>query len=44
MMSPAGVVSTPSLGWGNAAVTAVAYAKGKLYGLTPCALLRTWLP
>jgi sugar lactone lactonase YvrE len=44
MISPAGVVSTPSLGWGTPAITALAYAKGKLYGLTRYALLQTWLP
>jgi hypothetical protein len=37
-------VSTPSLGWGTPAITALAYAKGKLYGLTRYALLQTWLP
>jgi len=44
MISPAGVVSTPNLGWGNASVTALAFAKGKLYGMTRYAVLQTWLP
>lgn len=44
MISPAGVVSTPNLGWGNASITALTYAKGKLYGLTRYAVLQTWLP
>jgi hypothetical protein len=44
MISPAGVVSTPNLAWGNAPIVALAYAKGKLYGLTRNALLQTWLP
>jgi hypothetical protein len=44
MISPAGVVSTPSLGWGTPAVVALAYAKGKLYGTTRNAILQTWLP
>jgi sugar lactone lactonase YvrE len=44
MISPGGVVSTPALGWGTPAITAMAYAKGKLYGLTRWALLQTWLP
>lgn len=44
MISPAGVVSTPDLGWGNASITALAYAKGKLYGMTRYAILQTWLP
>ena len=43
-ISPAGVVSTPTLGWGTPAITALVYAKGKLYGLTRYALLQTWLP
>ncbi|KQQ89209.1 hypothetical protein [Massilia sp. Leaf139] len=44
MISPAGVVSSPGFGWGKATVRAVAYAKGKLYGMTKYALLQTWLP
>ena len=44
MISPAGVVSSPRLDWGNAPITALAYAKGKLYGLTRFAMLQTWLP
>ena len=44
MISAAGVVSTPNLGWGNASITALAYAKGKLYGMTRYAILQTWLP
>ena len=44
MISPAGVVSTPSLGWGTPAITALVYAKGKLYGTTRYAILQTWLP
>ncbi len=44
MISPAGVVSTPSLGWGTPAIIALAYAKGKLYGMTRYAILQTWLP
>lgn len=44
MISPAGVVSSPGFGWGNATVRAVAHAKGKLYAMTKYALLQTWLP
>lgn len=44
VISPAGVVSTPAFGWGQAYIGALAYAKGKLYGMTPYALLQTWLP
>jgi len=44
MISPAGVVSTPNLGWGDVAVGPIAYAKGKLYGLTRYAVVQTWLP
>ena len=44
MISPAGVVSTPDLGWGNASVTALAYAKGKLFGMTRYAVLQAYLP
>ena len=44
MISPSGVVSTPNLGWGDVAVGPIAYAKGKLYGMTRFAILQTWLP
>lgn len=44
MISPAGVVSTPNLGWGTSVIVALAYAKGKLYGTTRNAILQTWLP
>ena len=44
VISPAGVVSTPVFAWGQAKIGAVAYAKGKLYGATPYALLQTYLP
>lgn len=44
MISPAGVVSTPNLGWGRSVIMALAYAKGKLYGTTRNAILQTWLP
>jgi sugar lactone lactonase YvrE len=42
-ISPAGVVSSPSFGWGNADIGAVAYANGKLYGMTRYALLQSAL-
>lgn len=44
VVSPAGVVSTPDFARGQAKIGAVAYAKVKLYGVTPYALLRTYLP
>lgn len=44
MISPAGVVSTPNLGWGTSVIVALAYAKGKLYGTTRNAILQVWLP
>lgn len=43
-ISAAGVVSTPVIGWGEAPVTALAVAGGKLYGYTSYALLQAWLP
>lgn len=43
MISPAGVVSTPNLDWGTTPVMALAYAKGKLYGLARYALLQSYL-
>jgi sugar lactone lactonase YvrE len=42
-ISPAGVVSSPNYGWGNADIGAVAFANGKLYGMTRYALLQTAL-
>jgi len=42
-ISSTGVVSSPSFGWGNADVGAVAYAGGKLYGMTRYALLQSAL-
>jgi hypothetical protein len=44
MISPAGVVSTPNFGWGKASIAAVAFANGKLYGMTRYALLQSYLP
>jgi sugar lactone lactonase YvrE len=44
MVSAAGVVSSPSYAWGKTPISAVTYAKGKLYGMTRFALLQTWLP
>lgn len=43
MISPAGVVSTPNLDWGDTPVTALAYAKGRLFGVTRCAVRQTYL-
>ncbi|KQQ89210.1 hypothetical protein [Massilia sp. Leaf139] len=43
MISPAGVVSTPSYVWGNASIGAVTYNKGKLYGMTRYAVMQTYL-
>ena len=40
-ISPAGVVSTPGYGWGNADIGAIAVVGGKLYGLTRYALLQS---
>lgn len=40
MISPAGVVSTPSFSWDKAAIGAIAVANGKLYGMTRYALLQ----
>jgi len=44
MISPAGVVSSPSYAWGKTPIAAVAVANGKLYGMARYALLQTWLP
>lgn len=44
MISPAGVVSTPNFVWGKASIGAVAFAGGKLYGMTRYALLQNYLP
>lgn len=40
MISPVGVVSTPSFAWGKEPIGAVAVANGKLYGMTRYALLQ----
>lgn len=40
-ISPAGVVSTPSFGWGNADIGAVTVLGDKLYGMTRYALLQS---
>lgn len=40
-ISPAGIVSSPTYGWGNADIGAVAVANGKLYGMTRYALLQS---
>jgi sugar lactone lactonase YvrE len=40
-ISPAGVVSSPTYGWGNADIGAVAVLGGKLYGMTRYALLQS---
>jgi sugar lactone lactonase YvrE len=40
-ISPAGIVSSPSFGWGNADIGAVAVLGGKLYGMTRYALLQS---
>jgi sugar lactone lactonase YvrE len=42
-ISQTGVVSSPTYAWGNADVGAVAFANGKLYGMTRYALLQTAL-
>lgn len=42
-ISPAGVVSSPTYGWGNADIGAVAVLGGKLYGMTRYALLQSSL-
>lgn len=44
MISPTGVISTPTLGWGKQAINAIAFAKGRLHGMTKYALLQTYLP
>ncbi|MDB5745663.1 MAG: hypothetical protein JWP72_511 [Massilia sp.] len=44
MISPAGVVSTPGFVWGKESIAAVAFANGKLYGMTRFALLQHYLP
>jgi sugar lactone lactonase YvrE len=44
MISPAGVVSSPNFGWGNAVVGPIVFSKGKLYGLSNYAILQTYLP
>ena len=44
MISPAGVVSSPKLGWGDAVVGPIVFSKGKLYGLSNYAILQTYLP
>jgi hypothetical protein len=44
MISPAGVLSTPNFVWGKASIAAVAFANGKLYGMTRYALLQHYLP
>lgn len=43
-ISPTGVVSTPAFAWGKQPIGAIAYAGGKLYGMTHYALLQTYLP
>lgn len=40
MISPAGVVSTPTFAWGKEPIGAVAFGNGKLYGMTRYALLQ----
>ena len=40
-ISPAGIVSSPTYGWGNADIGAVAVLGGKLYGMTRYALLQS---
>jgi sugar lactone lactonase YvrE len=42
-ISQTGVVSSPGFGWGNADIGAVAFANGKLYGMTRYALVQTSL-
>lgn len=44
MISPAGLVSSPTYAWGRTPIAAVAYAKGKLYGMARYAVLQSWLP
>jgi sugar lactone lactonase YvrE len=39
-ISPTGLVSTPSLAWGNPNLLALAYQKGVLYGMTSFALMQ----
>ena len=43
-ISPSGVVSSPSFGWGNADVGAITVLNGKLYGMTRYALLESAIP
>ncbi len=43
-IDPAGVISTPQLGWGYPAVSALAFANGTLYGYTAQAIVQTPLP
>lgn len=43
MISPAGVVSTPNFAWGKTPIGAVAFANGKLYGMTRYALLQHYV-
>lgn len=40
-ISPAGVVSSPTFDWGTPSIGAVAYAKGRLYGMTRYAIVQT---
>jgi sugar lactone lactonase YvrE len=44
MISPAGVVSSPTFGWGSAVIGPIAFSKGKLYGMSYYAILQTYLP
>jgi sugar lactone lactonase YvrE len=43
-ISPAGVVSSPNFGWGNADIGAVTVLGGKLYAMTRYALLESAIP
>lgn len=43
-ISPAGVVSTPAMGWGDAVVGSIAYSNGRLFGATNYAVKQTLLP
>ena len=43
-IDPAGVISTPQLGWAYPAVSALAFANGILYGYTAQAVVQTPLP
>jgi streptogramin lyase len=40
-ISPTGVVSSPAFDWGTASIGALAYAKGRLYGMTRYAILQS---